>query len=93
MSDVTIPEDVMAAAVATQNAAIERCLKAKLAASEYPYASGAAKEALDEEIARAILAERERCAKVAEAAIEGTDIERGFGFAQRVAQAIRSSHE
>lgn len=66
MSDVTIPEDVMKSAVAAQNAASDRCKAAKLAAYEYPYASGAAKEVLDEEIARAFLAERERCADLAD---------------------------
>lgn len=61
-----IPEDVWEAAEATQDRAIERCKAARFAVSDYPFASGAAKYVLDDEIARAIMAERGRCAKIAE---------------------------
>jgi hypothetical protein len=61
-----IPQDVWAAARAAQDEAVAFCLDNKLAVSEYPFASGRAKEALDRSIARAIYAERERCAQLAE---------------------------
>jgi len=58
-----IPDDIEKAAEQAQDRAIERCKVAKLAAYEYPFCSGAAKAVLDDEIARALLAEREAATK------------------------------
>lgn len=84
---------VMRAAEAAQDAAMERCKAEKLAVYEYPFGSGRAKEVLDEEIARAILAERERCAGIVDASIVslgGCSIDyAGPG----IATAIRSGEE
>lgn len=88
-----IPEDVWKAAEAAQGAAMARCKAANFAVYEYPFNTGRAKDVLDDEIARAILAERERCAKVAEGFFTERYVEFG-NFSDResgelVAAAIR----
>lgn len=55
-----IPSDILALARQTQDAAIKACADEKLAVSDYPFASGHAKEVLDEHIARALLAYGQR---------------------------------
>ena len=90
MSDVTIPEDVMQAADAAWN--------------ELTSLSALGREDETLVIARAILAERERCAKIAEgdaktfdfqaALADLRDMEVGLHSARLgIAQAIRSSHD
>ena len=61
-----IPLDVWTAAMAAQDEAIAFCARNHLAVSAYPFTSGLAKDALDRSLASAILAERERCAEIAD---------------------------
>jgi hypothetical protein len=88
-----IPQDVWTAARAAQDEAVAFCVDNKLAVSEYPFASGRAKEALDRSIASALAAERERCAKIADHEAEdwAGEHEKGFAHACRVvADRIRN---
>ena len=75
MSDVTIPEDIMRTAQAAAKEAAMRSLKTGELNPEMV-------------IARAILAERERCAKIAENWNYPPE-----NTAHGIAHAIRSSHE
>jgi hypothetical protein len=60
-SDVKIPEWVEQAAFEAQTAAIKECRDRKLfVITEYPFVTGAAKEVLDQHIARALLAAERR---------------------------------
>jgi hypothetical protein len=79
MSDVTIPEDVQAKAEEIAQELVDHAFKHGKLVNAY----------LPDFIARAILAERERCAKVCEAV--GSDVDPQL--ADHIAQAIRSSHE
>jgi hypothetical protein len=97
MSDVTIPEAVQAQAEAISQELVDHAFKHGKLVNAY----------LPEFIARAILAERERCAKIAEdlaANRKRLEQQRGFGpktatagansyWCEEIAQAIRSSHE
>lgn len=58
-----VPQDTLKAAQAVQDAAAEECRAERFF---YGFGSGHAKEVLDRHIARAIMAEREACAQVAE---------------------------
>jgi len=86
MSDVTIPEAVW-----------DEARKAIMEAELHP-----AKPSQIRVVARAILAERERCAKIADACMLdigdhpydfGKTDAGGMRAAEKIAQAIRSSHE
>lgn len=76
-----IPSDILALARQTQDAAIKACDDEKLAVSDYPFASGHAKEVLDEHIARALLSygqsraeeAKERAARVCDEAATEAD--------------------
>lgn len=80
MSDVKIPEDVMKAAQAAAKEAAMRSLKTGELNPELV-------------IARAILAERERCAKIAAGMFDLRDGNQARVASHKIAQAIRSSHE
>lgn len=80
-----IPEDVMKLAQAAQDAAMAECKAEKFAVYEYPFGTGRAKDVLDAAIARAILAERERCANVCKAVGSDADPQ----LADHIAAAIR----
>lgn len=60
-------------AESAQDAAIARCKAASLAVAAYPFASGAAKAVLDDEIARALLAAEQRGAERGHPAIDALD--------------------
>lgn len=89
-----IPEDVMKAAEAAQDAAMARCKAANFAVYEYPFNTGRAKDVLDEEIARAILAEQDLAAKIADEAAysrrEINGVPALFSYTVDIAAAIRN---
>lgn len=68
--DVHIPESILLAAQRAQDAAIEECNRENYLRG---FGSGYAKVVLDKHIALALLAEREACAQIVDAAIEAKD--------------------
>jgi len=83
MSDVTIPEDVQAKAEEIAQELVDHASKHGKLVNAY----------LPDFIARAILAERERCAKIADEQVGREAYGHAKHAAVTIAQAIRSPHE
>lgn len=87
MSDVTIPEDIRQTAVQFACCSADGCIRHDDECGEQMVCLEA------RQIGRAILAERERCAKIAAGMFDLRDGNQARVASHKIAQAIRSSHE